>query len=304
MLGNRGTETQNAQSGFTNALTTAAGLLVTPLNKTTEAMTALTDAFNKGTAILLKAIETPSNGMQWDWPGATGGGGGLPGLPDTGGNTGSGLFIPTAFRTRGGGRGGGMSGGGQSLSSDAIRGRAQQAMAFFQSKGWSPEAAAAITARLIRESGLDEKAVGDGGAAQGALQWHADRFADVAAGIHMDPRSSLTAALEAVNWELLHGHDAGMRDAGRYMRGNHTAAEDGSYFSARGVRPYDPYGVEAAQTGVLAGDVLRMPPGAGGPVVKGQIAPLKVVHMTKDGRVIRTEQLPVTMTPQPRSWNA
>src|ERR1043166_6245886 len=61
-----------------------------------------------------------------------------------------------------------------SLSRDPARNaRALQAMTFFKGKGWSANAAAAITGNLLWEgAGLNPRAVGDHGAARGIAQWH------------------------------------------------------------------------------------------------------------------------------------
>jgi hypothetical protein len=56
--------------------------------------------------------------------------------------------------------------------------RAQEAMRFFQERGWSKEQSAGLVGNLIAESNLSTTAVGDGGKARGIAQWHPDRQAN------------------------------------------------------------------------------------------------------------------------------
>lgn len=87
--------------------------------------------------------------------------------------------------------------------------KSNEAMAFFQSKGWSKEQAAGIVGNLQMESGnfdpdiISGKRKGDNGKAVGIAQWHEERqkkFAEIM-------KKSLIGAsfrdqLEFVNWEL------------------------------------------------------------------------------------------------------
>ena len=56
-----------------------------------------------------------------------------------------------------------------------VRGNAQQAIAFFMSKGLSKAQAAGIAGNLLYESNFNPSAVGDGGTSFGIAQWHNGR---------------------------------------------------------------------------------------------------------------------------------
>jgi len=82
---------------------------------------------------------------------------------------------------------------------------AKKALAFFKSKGWTDEQAAAIVGNLQQESGgnLDPGAVGDGGKAMGIAQWHADRRALFKQATGKDfSQSAFEDQLAFVDWEL------------------------------------------------------------------------------------------------------
>ena len=89
-------------------------------------------------------------------------------------------------------------------SSD-FRGKQQQAIDFFTSKGWSLHQAQAIVANLSAESALDETLPGDQGAAYGLAQWRDSRrskFQEVM-GKPIEG-SSFEDQLAYVDWELRH----------------------------------------------------------------------------------------------------
>lgn len=84
-------------------------------------------------------------------------------------------------------------------------GSAKEAVAFFVSKGWTPEQAAGIVGNLQAESGanLRTDAVGDGGQAYGIAQWHPDRQAKFKRAFGKDIRQAgFKEQLEFVQWEL------------------------------------------------------------------------------------------------------
>jgi peptidoglycan hydrolase-like protein with peptidoglycan-binding domain len=84
-------------------------------------------------------------------------------------------------------------------------GTAKEAVAFFVSKGWTPQQAAGIVGNLQAESGanLRTDAVGDGGKAYGIAQWHPDRQAKFATAFGKDIRQAgFKEQLEFVQWEL------------------------------------------------------------------------------------------------------
>ena len=87
----------------------------------------------------------------------------------------------------------------------AATGRAEQAIRFFMSKGWSREQAAGIVGNLQAESGmnLNEQAIGDGGKAFGIAQWHPDRQANFRKVFGKDIRNStFDEQLAFIQWEF------------------------------------------------------------------------------------------------------
>ena len=84
-------------------------------------------------------------------------------------------------------------------------GSSNEAMDFFQKRGWTKEQAAGIVGNLQAESGADLKtnAVGDGGKAYGIAQWHPDRQA-MFEKLYGKPirQSTFKEQLEFVDWEL------------------------------------------------------------------------------------------------------
>lgn len=95
----------------------------------------------------------------------------------------------------------------------------KSAMAYFTAQGWTHEQAAAIVGRLMAESNLDTRAVGDHGNAIGLAQWHSDRWNKLKGwatkqGI-TDP-FSYQAQFGFVDYELRHqfsGAGSGLRTA-------------------------------------------------------------------------------------------
>jgi hypothetical protein len=86
----------------------------------------------------------------------------------------------------------------------------QHAIDFFQARGWSKAQAIGLTANLVRESGVDETAVGDNGKAMGIAQWHPDRQANFQkhAGNWIG-NSTLDQQLGFVDYELRRGTEQG-----------------------------------------------------------------------------------------------
>ncbi len=127
-----------------------------------------------------------------------------------------------------GNRADGGLGGGATLSElKGIRdsATAQQAMDFFQSKGWSKEQAAGIVGNLVAESNLKTDAVGDGGKAYGIAQWHADRQARFKQVYGKDIRqSNINEQMEFVDWELRNSE----KSAGDKLKGA-TSASDAAF---------------------------------------------------------------------------
>ena len=130
-----------------------------------------------------------------------------------------------------------------------VKALADQAMAYFQSAGWTKAQAAGITATLQRESLFSARAVGDSGLARGIMQWHPDRQRDFARWAGHDlSASTYREQLEFTNWELTKG----MRQAaGRRLRTSTSAREAGQVVSMLDAAPADKFG-EARIRGNLA----------------------------------------------------
>jgi len=108
---------------------------------------------------------------------------------------------------------------------------------YFQSQGWSKQAAAGIVGNGIAESNLDPTASGDWGRARGIFQWHRDRqdnFEKWAGFSMMDPRADTMKQLEFANYELTQGTES---SAGAKLRGAKTAEEAGAIASRSWLRP-------------------------------------------------------------------
>lgn len=127
-----------------------------------------------------------------------------------------------------------------------------RSMAFFQSKGWTKEQAAGISANLGLESNFNPAAVGDGGRAYGAAQWHESRQQQFAkwAGKPIQG-SSLDEQLGFVHYELTQGQEQG---AGELLRKAKTARDAGEIVSRKYERPADADG-DAAKRAAVA-DVI------------------------------------------------
>jgi hypothetical protein len=308
MTATQGSETVDAQAKLSNSLTALGSLLVTPLNSMDAGIGKMLTLTATGVADLEKFLSTgtPNTTPGLNPDGSPGdpygtGSGGVP----FGGGTAMPSAFPISYQTRAGGGYRFSGGSGQpALSSPQVAGRARQAMAYFEGKGWSHEAAAGIVANLIRESGLREGAIGDNGQARGLMQEHSDRFADTAAGIGADPTSSFEAGLAGVQYALTQGHDAGTLDTGRFLRGGHSAGENGAYFSLHAERPGNKWGAMADRS-ATAEELARSPrmrsgggTASGGDAVK-QVAVVRVIHETPSGRVLRMQEIPFTTVPRP-----
>lgn len=117
------------------------------------------------------------------------------------------------------------------------KGLGQQALAYFQSQGWTREQAAGLVANLAAESGFNHQAVGDGGRAFGLAQWHGDRQAEFKRLFGKDIRqASFMEQLQFVQHELTRGAE---KTAGRILKGARTAAESAALVSRYYERPAD-----------------------------------------------------------------
>ena len=124
----------------------------------------------------------------------------------------------------------GTSGGSQKSSVSS-----EQAMSYFQSKGWTKEQSAGIVANLQHESNFKVDAVGDNGKAYGIAQWHPDRQAEFKKVFGKDIRQATYAEqLAFVNYELTQGKEAG---AGKILKTAKTASQAGGIVSKHYERP-------------------------------------------------------------------
>jgi spore coat assembly protein SafA len=126
--------------------------------------------------------------------------------------------------------------------------RAQAAMRYFESQGWSKEQAAGIVSNLIYESGGQlnhRQAQFGGGPGFGLAQWEGPRQADFARVMGVDIReSTFEQQLAFIQWELTNTESA----AGNALRGAGTAAEAANIFLRRFERPRDPDASQAERT--------------------------------------------------------
>lgn len=136
--------------------------------------------------------------------------------------------------------------------------RAQGAMDYFVSKGWTREQAAGIVGNLARESSsFDPGAVGDNGEAYGIAQWHADRQAKFKKWAGKDIRgSTLEEQLGFIHHELTEGDEV---RAGNRLRQARTARSAGEVVSRMYERPAK-QDSEASLRGGMADEYLRMTP--------------------------------------------
>lgn len=125
-----------------------------------------------------------------------------------------------------------------------------QAMAFFESQGWTKEQAAGIVANIQAESMYNPGAVGDRGRAYGLGQWHAGRQADFLkfAG-HPIQGSSFEDQLRFYQYELTHKE----KRAGNMLRNASTAGSAAMVVSSLFERPADKEGEMIARAKIASG---------------------------------------------------
>lgn len=120
--------------------------------------------------------------------------------------------------------------------------KAQRALEYFVSTGWTREQAAGIVANLSKESSFNHQAVGDGGRAYGIAQWHPDRQADFKAWAGKSIKdASFEEQLGFVNYEMTQGKE---RKAGNALSNARTAREAGAIVSDLYERPLRKEGAE------------------------------------------------------------
>lgn len=115
--------------------------------------------------------------------------------------------------------------------------RIRVAVSFFEQKGWSHAQAIGIVANMFHESGMNEKAIGDGHLAVGLTQVHPDRQRAIEAHFNLGKPYkdyTFTEMLEGAHYELTEG---GEKHAGNLLRQAKTAYEAGAIVSAKFERP-------------------------------------------------------------------
>ena len=132
---------------------------------------------------------------------------------------------------------------------------AAKLMAFAQSKGLSRVAAAGLIANGIAESGLDPRAIGDGGKAQGLFQLHPDRQATFRRvfGKNVLAASPFEQTAFAI-WELSNTEKA----AGDRLRRATSARQAGGIVSEFYERPRDTQ-YEIGRRGAIAETIAAIP---------------------------------------------
>lgn len=117
--------------------------------------------------------------------------------------------------------------------------RANTAMSFFISRGWTPQQASGIVGNLQAESGrnLSMTAVGDGGKALGIAQWHANRRT-VFERTFGKPwsQTTFTDQLNFIQWELNNSDSVSgnlNKNAGTAIRNSTTVAEAAIIFDSQ-----------------------------------------------------------------------
>jgi hypothetical protein len=124
----------------------------------------------------------------------------------------------------------------------------------FVAMGWTPAQAAGIVANIQRESGGNEKAVGDDGEAYGLGQWHRARQQAFASWAGHDIRQSTREEqLAFINYELRQGQE---KKAGDLLETIKDAAIAGAAISRYYERPKDTNG-EAQARALMADDLLN-----------------------------------------------
>jgi len=170
-------------------------------------------------------------------------------------------------------------------------GLGDQAMAFFQSKGWTRAQAAGIVASLARESSFNAGAIGDHGRAFGLGQWHADRQAAFKRWAGKDIRqSSFAEQLAFVQYELTQGME---RRAGGLLKGAGDAASAARLITAMYERPADITGEGNIRARIAQNWFNRPLGGAGGASVAiNQKTEIKVYGSDAQatGRAVASEQ--------------
>ena len=121
---------------------------------------------------------------------------------------------------------------------------AKESYDFWISKGLTPAQAAGVVGMEQGESQFDPNAVGDGGAAKGSFQWHADRRANIKAATGIDiSNSTHQQQLEAAWWEFNNTEKAAFDKIKNSKTAGQAAAAGVTYYE----RPADKAGQSAVR---------------------------------------------------------
>ncbi len=144
--------------------------------------------------------------------------------------------------------------GGVDRPAGTVQGRQEQAVAFFESQGWSRNQAIGIVANLQAESGMDWRIQQHGGGPGfGLAQWEGPRQRDFAAWAGKDIRQSTFAEqLRFIQHELT-GTE---RSAGNALRNAGSAADAASIVCRLYERPANS-SVRAVERADIANDIAR-----------------------------------------------
>lgn len=131
--------------------------------------------------------------------------------------------------------------------------REEDAVAFYISQGWTPEQALGIVGNLLRESGLNPNAVGDGGKAFGLAQHHPDRQAR-AKKLYGDEWKTFENQLKFINWELNNTE----KSAGDKLRASKGVWEAGRVVSDDFERPKVKYNADETRQQHVSDLAMRL----------------------------------------------
>lgn len=131
--------------------------------------------------------------------------------------------------------------------------REEDAVVFYISEGWTPEQALGIVGNLLRESGLNPNAVGDGGKAFGLAQWHPDRQAR-AKKLYGDEWKTFENQLKFVHHEL----NTTEKAAGDKLRASKGVWEAGRVVSDDFERPKVKYSADETRQQHVSDLAMRL----------------------------------------------
>lgn len=131
---------------------------------------------------------------------------------------------------------------------------AKNVMSYLMNKHGLPKnQAAAIAANIKAESNFKVGAVGDGGLAKGAIQWHPDRRKAYKEATGIDVlNQGMEGQLDMIVWEMGHGGFNHGRNKGSFLRAS-SAASAASMMSKDFVRPHDVSGEAMKRARVASG---------------------------------------------------